>query len=216
MADRGRADRGLITSSVVAERRREMARQLLLQADALHLEVQRAQSVAQAEEDVIDNIVEERQKRASSERRSEKVTLAEMDVRRLKQRALAAKNALHSAQRPRPVRLKQQPLAGTRSNARGAAVEQPAAATSEDETTRQERLELHRLKQEIATQERENAVLRAREVALSGVLCSLTQGAPSSRSPRSPRASNGKRGGAASGAAEEGGSTARARARSGK
>ena len=54
------------------------------------------------------------------------------------------------------------------------------------------------------------------EVALSGVLCSLTQGAPSSRSPRSPRASDGKRGVASSGAADKGGSTARARARSGK
>ena len=215
MAERGWAERGMITTSVVAERRREMARKLLQQADALHLEVQRAQSVAEAEEDVIDTVVNvERRKPSLSERRSEAVRLAEMDISRLKQRALRAKSALNSAQRPRPVRPKQQPLAGTRS--RGAAVAQAPAATSEDETMRKERLELQRMKHEIAATERENAALREREVALSGVLYSLTEPAPKSRSPRSPRASDGKRGGASSGAADKGGSTARARARSGK
>lgn len=92
-----------------AERRREWARLLLQQADALHRELQIAQSTADHEDFLADDAASKTTSRskaaaaaaaplvAAKIRHSEAVRAAEAEVRRMRQRATLAKQRLASA-----------------------------------------------------------------------------------------------------------------------
>jgi hypothetical protein len=183
-------------SDTTSDRRSQLARALLEQANALHEETLRAQQLAaEAPPDDEDEPIGVSTAAVRAAKKAEgasarisaraKMLDAQDEVRRARLAAAQAKQRLSTARGSLPLQTRNAPTVAAAAqgsaNARGSA--SADAPDAEEESLRLQRMELHRLRAETRRQQQEVAQLREREIALAGVVAALA-----------PRAGEGKRG----------------------
>ena len=173
-------------------RRRDWARLLLQQADALHVELLRAKEAQAVEEEELvltpaPAVAVPATAASRRVRHSDAVRAAKEEVRRAKERAEIARSQLNAAAAKHRGGGRTHRGAGVvaaNNPARAATNASPADACAkgvpataprvDDAATREERAELQKLRLELQRDEREVAALRDREIALAGVLSALS------------------------------------------